>query len=102
MYLLSVSDKYRMVSTKHIHIGLTRTVMLLVVQKLLVLITIQFVGAVDNCFTVSIGITNKIYSILLTEKGPCRPGKRNIHKPFFHDTTCGYLKMCGENICTNS
>lgn len=83
MYLLSVSDKYRMVSTKHNHIGLTRTIMLLIVQMLLVLITIQFVGAVDNCFTVSMRITNEIYSILLAEKGTCRPEKRNIYKPLF-------------------
>lgn len=80
-----------MVSTEHIHISLTRTVVLLLVQELLVLITIQFVGAVDNCFTVSMGITNKIYSILLTEKGPCRPGKKNIYQPFFSTTEHVYI-----------
>lgn len=105
MYLLSVSDKYRMVSTKHNHTGLTGTIMSLIVEELLVLITIQFVGAVDNCFTVSMRITNKIYSILLAEKGPCRPEKEIFITLFFKKNyyrTCVYLKVCGKNICINS
>lgn len=80
--------------------------MSLIVEELLVLITIQFVGAVDNCFTVSMRITNKIYSILLAEKGPCRPEKEIFITLFFffffNYRTCVYLKVCGKNICINS
>lgn len=57
--------------------------MWLIVQEPLVLVTVQFVGAVDNCFTVPMRITNKIYSILLAEKCPCRPGKKAIFLSYF-------------------
>lgn len=38
-------------------------------------ITIHFIRAVDNGLKVSMRITNKIYSILLAEEGPCRSEK---------------------------
>lgn len=65
-----------------------------------VLITIQFIRAVDNGLKVSMRITDKIYSILLAEEGPRRSEKGAISiSHSSHYRKCLHWKVGVKNTC---
>lgn len=85
MYLLSDSDRYRMVSTRHKRLDLSSAVSMCCLLFIFFyfqhlntgsdcVITIQFVGAVDHRLCVSMCVPDEVYSILLAEQGPFRSG----------------------------